>query len=152
PRRDGSIVLGTGDPGKLYVLQDRFTARGSVVSEVLDARLNSKWGALRWEADTPEGTAVTVAVRSGNVAEPDDTWSDWSEEQTDGQRATITAPTARFLQYRITLTTKDTAQTPAVRSITLRYATTNQAPEVDKVEVPDLNAASLDNPRKLKFK
>ena len=85
PRRDGSIVLGTGDPGKLYVLQDRYAAKGTVTSEVLDAKLISKWGALRWKADTPAGTAVTVAVRSGNVAEPDDTWSDWSAEQTDPQ-------------------------------------------------------------------
>ena len=33
----------------------------------------------------PAGTRVSVAVRSGNVAEPDDTWSDWSAEQTDRQ-------------------------------------------------------------------
>ena len=30
--------------------------------------------------------------------------------------------------------------------------TTNQAPEVTKLEVPDLNAVNLDNPKKLKFK
>src|SRR5579862_3782301 len=80
PRADGSIVLGTGDPGKLYVLQDKFAAKGTVTSEVLDAKLISKWGSLRWQADTPEGTSVSIAVRSGNVAEPDDTWSDWSAE------------------------------------------------------------------------
>ena len=44
-RRDGSIVLGTGDPGKLYVLEDRYAVRGTVTSEVLDAKLVSKWGA-----------------------------------------------------------------------------------------------------------
>src|SRR5262249_62003038 len=82
-RRDGSIVVGTGDPGKLYVLQEKYTAKGSVVSEVLDAKMISKWGALRWTADTPTGTTLTVALRSGNVAEPDDTWSDWSTEQPD---------------------------------------------------------------------
>ncbi len=58
-RKDGSIVLGTGDPGKLYVLQDRYAAKGTIISEVLDAKLISKWGALRWQAETPEGTAVT---------------------------------------------------------------------------------------------
>src|SRR4029077_3267968 len=45
-RHDGSIVLGTGDPGKLYVLQDKFAPRGTVVSDVLDAKLLSKWGSL----------------------------------------------------------------------------------------------------------
>src|SRR5262249_13120595 len=32
-RRDGSIVVGTGDPGKLYVLQNKHATRGTVVSE-----------------------------------------------------------------------------------------------------------------------
>jgi hypothetical protein len=151
-RRDGSIVLGVGDPGKLYVLQDRYAERGSVLSEVLDAKIVSKWGALRWEGQRPEGTSVSVATRSGNVAEPDDTWSDWSAEQTDAEQATIAAPHARFLQYRVTLTTTDPARSPTVRAVTLRYATTNQAPEVTKVEVPDLNAVNVDNPKKLKIK
>jgi hypothetical protein len=151
-RRDGSIVVGTGDPGKLYLLRDRYAARGSVTSEVFDAKLVSRWGALRWEADTPAGTRITVAVRSGNVAEPDDTWSDWSEAQTDARQAVIAAPPARYLQYRATLTTTDPAVTPALHSLTLRYATGNQAPEVLKVEVPDLDAVNLDNPRKLKFR
>jgi hypothetical protein len=151
-RRDGSIVLGTGDPGKLYVLQDHHAERGSVVSEVLDAGIISKWGALRWEGATPPGTSVSVATRSGNVAEPDDTWSDWSAEQTDMEQSAIAAPAARFLQYRLTLTTTNLSRSPSVRAVTLRYKTTNQAPEITKIEVPDLNAVNLDNPKKLKFK
>jgi hypothetical protein len=151
-RQDGSVVVGTGDPGKLYVLQDRYVARGTVVSDVLDAKIISRWGSLRWKADTPAGTKVTVAVRSGNVAEPDETWSDWSEEQADAQQATVTAPTARFLQYRVTLTTDGARTTPALHSLAVRYMTTNQAPEVTAVEVPDLDAVTLDNPKKLKLK
>ncbi len=151
-RRDGSVVVGTGDPGKLYVLQDQFVSGGTVTSDVLDAKLVSRWGALRWQGDTPEGTKVTVAVRSGNVSEPDETWSDWSAEQTDGEQAVIAAPPARYLQYRLTLTSDNPAVSPAVRSVSLRYATANQAPEITKVEVPDLNAVNLDNPKKLKFK
>jgi hypothetical protein len=151
-RRDGSVVVGTGDPGKLYLLQDRYASRGTVTSEVLDAKLISRWGALRWEADTPAGTRVTVAVRSGNVAEPDDTWSDWSDEQADCRQAVISAPSARYLQYRATLATTDPARTPALHSLTLRYANCNQAPEVLKVEVPDLDAVNLDTPRKVKFR
>jgi hypothetical protein len=152
-RKDGSVVIGTGDPGKLYVLHDRFAAKGTVTSEVLDAKLVSKWGSLRWSADMPTGTGISVAVRSGNVADPDETWSDWSEEQTDAEKATITAPAARYLQYRVTLSTdaKGSA-TPSLRGLTFRYATTNQAPEVTKVEVPDLNSVNLDNPKKLEFK
>jgi hypothetical protein len=151
-RRDGSIVVATGDPGKLYVLQDKYVRSGTVVSEVLDAKLISKWGSLRWQADTPPGTGVSVGVRSGNTSEPDETWSNWSAEQTDPQQAVIAAPAARFLQYRVTLTTRDPSQTPALHSLTLRYMTTNQAPEVTSIQVPDLDAVNLDNPKKLRFK
>jgi hypothetical protein len=152
-RKDGSVVLGTGDPGKLYVLRDWYSTKGTVVSEVLDAKLISKWGTLTWQADAPEGTQVSVAVRSGNVAEPDDTWSEWSAEQTDPNQAAMAAPVARFLQYRVTLSTeKNSSVTPTVRGVILRYMTTNLAPEVTKVEVPDLNAVNVDNPKKLKIK
>jgi hypothetical protein len=151
-RHDGSIVVGTGDPGKLYVLQDKYAKQGTVVSDVLDAKLISRWGALHWKAETPAGTRVTVAVRSGNTSEPNETWSDWSAEQTDAQQARILAPSARFLQYRVTLATDDPRQTPAVQSLTLRYATANQAPEVTAIQVPDLDAVNLENPKKLRLK
>jgi hypothetical protein len=152
-RKDGSIVVGTGDPGKLYVLQDRFTAHGTITSEVLDAKIISKWGALRWQAAMPEGTKVAVSVRTGNVAEPDETWSDWSGDQTDGDNAVIQAPPARYLQYRVKLTADASGvSSPGVRGIALRYMTTNQPPEVTKLEVPDLNAVNVDNPKKVKFK
>jgi hypothetical protein len=150
-RRDGSVVLGTGDPGKLYVLEAGHAARGTVVSEVLDAKIISRWGALTWTADAPPGTAVTVAVRSGNVAEPDETWSDWSAEQANPLRAKAAAPPARFLQYRVTLTTDRPRATPSVRGLALRYKTTNQAPEVTKVEVPDPDGGA-DRPKKLKLR
>ncbi len=148
-RKDGSIVLGTGDPGKLYVLDDKFAAKGSITSEVLDAKIISTWGAMNWKAVTPAGTTSSVAVRSGNVSEPDETWSDWSAEQTSMQDAKALAPAARYLQYRVTLTTKDPAITPEFRQLAVRYKTTNQAPEITSFEVPDLDSNPQDSPKKL---
>jgi hypothetical protein len=151
-RRDGSIAVGTGDPGKLYVLQDLFTDQGTVVSDVLDAKLISKWGSLRWKADTPDGTRMSIAFRSGNTAEPNDTWSDWSSEETDSEQALVRAPAARFLQYRVTLATGNQEVTPAVHSVAVRYVTVNQAPEVTALHVPDLDGVNLENPKKLRIK
>jgi hypothetical protein len=151
-RKDGSLVVAAADPGRLYVLEDRFRSQGTIVSEVLDAKLISRWGALSWRGEVPAKTTIGVAVRTGNVAEPDDTWSDWTADETDPDEATIKAPGARYLQYRVTLKTDDPAATPVLKSLTLRYATANQAPEVTKVEVPDLVKANLDSPKKLKFK
>src|SRR4051812_22208745 len=66
-RKDGSLLVATGDPGQLYVLEDRYKARGTVTSDVLDAKLTARWGALRWRADVPDKAAVSVSVRTGNV-------------------------------------------------------------------------------------
>lgn len=150
-RKDGSLLVGAGDPAQLYVLEDRYRSKGTITSDVLDAKLVAKWGALAWRADVPAKTEVSVAVRSGNVSEPDDTWSDWSEDVSDAEAAKVDAPAARYLQYRVTLKTDDPAATPALSSLTIRYATTNQAPEVTKVEVPDVKALPSTNPKKMKF-
>lgn len=151
-RKNGSIVLGTGDPGKLYLLEDRFNRKGTITSSVLDSGMISRWGTLSWKGSLPQGTHASVAVRSGNLAEPDETWSDWSAEQTDPDQARIGAPTARFLQYRVTLTTDHAAASPQVHALTLRYQNINQAPEVTRLDVPNLDAVNLSKPKKLKIK
>jgi hypothetical protein len=148
-RRDGSLVIATGDPGKLYTLSSGYAASGTLLSEVLDAKLVSRWGAMSWHTDLPAGTRLSVAVRSGPVADPDDTWSDWSAEQTDPENAPAAAPPARYLQYRVSLATDDPAATPTMHRLTVRYATTNQAPELTALEVPDLDAAPAKEPKRL---
>ncbi len=145
-RRDGSIVLGTGDPGKLFVLSDRFASEGTVVSEVLDAKMQSKWGTLTWNQI---GAGVTVAIRSGNVADPDDTWSDWSAEQKSP--GPTKAPLGRYVQYRATLKSDDAKSTPEVRQFALRYQTLNQSPEITSIDVPDFDTKDIDS-KKLKIK
>jgi hypothetical protein len=151
-RKDGSILLGTGDPGKIYVLEDRYVRRGEVVSEVLDAKLVSTWGALSWKAETPAGTSVAVSVRAGNVALPDETWSAWMPCVPDADAARAKAPNARYLQYRIEMKSDDPKRTPEVRQIALRYRTNNQAPEITSLDVPDLDAVNLEQPKKFRIK
>src|SRR5262249_35029941 len=69
-RKDGSLLVAAGDPGQLYVLEDRYKAKGTLTSDVLDAKLVAKWGALGWRANVPAKTEVTVSFRSGNVSDP----------------------------------------------------------------------------------
>src|SRR5262249_46583135 len=38
-RKDGSLLVAAGDPGQLYVLEDRYKSKGTVTSDVLDAKL-----------------------------------------------------------------------------------------------------------------
>ena len=71
------------------MLENRFATKGTVLSDVLDTKLQSRWGTMNWKADR---RAASVAVRSGNVADPDDTWSAWSAEQTDADLGKAVAP------------------------------------------------------------
>jgi hypothetical protein len=151
-RRDGFAVVAAGDPGRLYLLKDGYATNGTVVSEVLDAKLTSHWGALRWHAELPAATRMSIAVRSGNVAEPDDTWSAWSAEQADSETAVAAAPPARFLQYRATLASADPAVSPVLHRVGIRYATANQAPEITTLEVPDPEKETPKESKKLRLK
>jgi hypothetical protein len=135
----GGVVLGTADPGSVVRLEPGFLPSGTLVSEVKDTKLISRFGAITWRAHNPAGTSVGLQVRTGNVAEPDSTWSDWSPEQTDPATARAHVPAGRFAQYRATLATTDPATTPELLAVTLRYQTVNLAPEIAKLDVPDVS-------------
>lgn len=151
-RADGTVVVATGDAGHLLALQEAVAAKGTILSEVYDAKLISKWGAFTWRADVPKGSTLSFATRGGNTSEPDATWSDWSAEFSDPARAAFTGPGCRFAQFRATLRSEDGKASPIVHSVSLRYATANQAPEVTSIDVPDLDVAPQKEPKKLTIK
>ncbi|HEY8505775.1 MAG TPA: hypothetical protein VIL46_14415, partial [Gemmataceae bacterium] len=151
-RADGSLLVAAGDPGRIYTLRERYVGSGTVTSEVFDAGLISRWGNFSWRADRPEGTSLTVALRGGNVSEPDDTWTDWSAEYADPAGAAAALPPSRFAQYRVTLKTSDPSATPVLRSVRFRYATVNLAPELTSLETPDFDAEPAKEPKKVKLK
>ncbi|MDX2035980.1 MAG: hypothetical protein SFX72_04965 [Isosphaeraceae bacterium] len=136
-----SLLIGTGDPGSVARLESEHVPVGTLTSDVFDAKLSSRFGSITWRETRPPGTSISVQVRSGNVGEPDETWSAWSAEQTDPSTARASAPLGRFVQYRVLLRTDDPAASPELRGIALRYQTANLPPEINKLEVPDVNAA-----------
>jgi hypothetical protein len=139
--RQGGLILGTGDPAAVVRLTRGYVAKGTLVSEVRDTKLISRIGALSWRATRLPGTSVTFQVRTGNVSDPDSTWSGWSDGLTDPDSARAAVPPGRFVQYKVTLATRDAAVTPELSSVSLRYQTANLAPEISKVTVPDVSAS-----------
>jgi hypothetical protein len=137
----GTVLVGTGDPGSVAQLSAGYASAGQLVSEVHDTKLVSRFGSLTWRADRPPGTSISFEARSGNVGEPDETWSPWSIVQSDPATASIAAPAGRFIQYRVKLSTKNPDRTPELRSVSLSYRTSNLAPEITRLDVPDLSAA-----------
>jgi hypothetical protein len=136
---EGGLLIGTGDPGGVLRLSARYATVGRLISEVHDTRLVSRFGTMSWRAAQPPGTSVAVQARTGNVGDPDETWSDWSAEQADAATAQVASPPGRFVQYRVRLATSDPRRTPELRSVALSYRTSNLAPEITRVDVPDLS-------------
>jgi hypothetical protein len=138
---DGGILMGTGDPGSVVKLVSGHASVGQLVSEIHDTKLVSRFGALSWRGDAPPGTSIALQARSGNAGDPDETWSAWSVEQTDPAASTIIAPPGRFVQYRVKLATNDPRLTPELRSVSLSFRTSNLAPEIVRLDVPDVSTA-----------
>ncbi|MCW3096586.1 MAG: Virginiamycin lyase [Chthonomonadaceae bacterium] len=133
---NGTVAAGTGNIGEIYTSQadssSSASSAGTYTSVVHDAKLSSRWGTLRWEGAQPDASSVTLETRTGSVAEPDATWTDWAPvRSTSGTReGTITSPAGRFIQYRLTLHEGKPGQSPAIREVTLGYLPRNQAPKV----------------------
>ena len=132
----GSLVLGTANRGGVAVLSKDRRRRGSYVSKVLDAKQVAQWGTVKLRVNAPAGTQVTLATRSGMVAEPDErTWSDWTGELPAGEEyLRIAAPAGRYLQYRLTLSAAK-ADGPTVEGVQVIYQLGNLPPQVLALQV-----------------
>lgn len=143
---NGNILLGLSNPGGLSEMDGGFAAKGTFVSQVLDAEQVSRFGKLQLLGTLAPKTAVTVATRSGNVRNVDvGGWSNWSDELPAAEFIQIPSPPARFFQYRLTLTTTDPHTTPTIDSVKVNYLTPNMPPRIASLNVqadtvePDAN-------------
>lgn len=94
-------------------------SQGIFESRVFDAGGASAWGNVWWNATLPAGSAISIATRSGRTPSVDGTWSPWSAPYPASGRP-IVSPSARYLQYRATLTT--TAASPRLLDVSLAFA------------------------------
>jgi sugar lactone lactonase YvrE len=120
---DGARVYVTSNPGRVVRMAPGRADRGVYESDVRDA------GAV-----TPGGSRVEVATRSGNTPVPDDRWSAWSAPCPDPDGSPIASPTARYLQWRVTLVGGPT-DGPAVSSVTAAYLPRNTRPSIESITV-----------------
>ena len=135
---NGKLLLATANPAKVWSVSGELEAKGTLISDPLDAKQVAHFGSVQWSTSTPAGTTLTVAVRSGNTALPGELWSRWSDELKDGL-GTATCPPGRFFQYRVTLGTSQPQHSPELRSIAIRYRTSNVAPSITKLTVPHVD-------------
>jgi hypothetical protein len=131
PGRDGALFAVTGNIGKLLQIGPQLEAEGSIESEVLDAAAFTYWGRLSYHG---AAQGVKFETRSGNLNTPQKNWSPWSTVALADNRGRVGSPSARFLQYRATLT-----QAAELSWVDIAYQSKNIAPEMQEIEVTPPN-------------
>jgi hypothetical protein len=142
------IWIATGNPAKIYKLSVNYVKEGTLESQKWDASVISKWGSISWDTVTTGNTGMTLSTHTGNTEKPDDTWSAWSEEYSDANGSAITSPPARFIQWRVKLTSTDGTATPMLKSVSVSYLQKNLKPSIDTVVIASEQEKPGGPPRK----
>ncbi|MEO8660529.1 MAG: hypothetical protein ABI693_18815 [Bryobacteraceae bacterium] len=129
----GALYAVSGNIGKVYRIGTETEKSGTLESDLLDAGSFTDWGRLSWKGATHGGT-VALETRSGNLDRPQKNWSPWTKLD-----ARIASPSARFLQWRLTITGGAGAASPEVTQVEAAYEPRNIAPVVSQIEMTPPN-------------
>lgn len=133
---DKSLLLGLSNPPQVVRLAPEPALEGRYVSDLIDAGQPARWGKIQAEARLPEGTAIRVSARSGNLKDPNDpTFSPWMPEQELTRPTDLGCPVARYLQYRLTLSRGQSAQSPLLQEVAVAHSIPNLPPQIQSIQV-----------------
>lgn len=129
---DGAVFIGGTTDARLELLGAGPRAEGAYLGPVVDAGTVADWGRVSWSADVPRDARLSVQARSGNTAEPDETWSDWRELSPDAAGSDV--PPARWFQLRANLRA-GRGLSPRLGRVDVRYLPRNRPPSVSVLAV-----------------
>jgi len=132
PSVAGRVWIATSNLGKIFSLEPEFAKKGIYESEVLDAQTLTHWGSFQWDEQLPPGCSVSLYTRSGNTHKPNSTWSLWTELN---KGDVIKSPQARFIQWKLELSTDRISATPNIKNIRISYLQQNLPPEILSITV-----------------
>lgn len=137
---DGRILLGLANVGGLASMSSGFASEGTYTSPVLDAAQISRFGKMHLQGSLPKDAGLMISTRSGNVQEPEKSgWSKWSEPAPAASFLQVTSPSARFMQYRLTFSSKTGAESAVVDEVDVAYQLPNLAPAIKAIKVGSEN-------------
>jgi len=149
----GRIWLGGTTDARVELLGPGPREEGSYLSPAVDAGSLADWGRLLWDADVPKGSGLQVQARSGNTAEPDDTWSPWTDLDQGGNAsvAKTRLPAARWFQARFAFKGAR-ATSPLLKRIDIAYQPRNRPPEVAEMTVEAPGVVWMRGPTQSSFR
>ncbi len=116
----GAFYAAAGNTGKVFQFGPESEARGSIESEVFDAKVFSQWGFVKGEGSGK----FELSTRTGNVDRPQENWSGWMP--VNGR---ATSPPARFFQWKAVL-----AAGAELESVDTAYLPKNVPPRITSIE------------------
>ncbi len=132
PLPRGAMAAVAAGGGRISHLSGGYAPKGEFFTLPFDAGINAQFGNVRVFGSWPKGTAVTTALRTGQIPEPDESWSDWSQEVKATENGPLRATNGRYFQLRVSLESAGD-QTPIVHRVRLAYQRQNLPPFVREV-------------------
>ena len=134
---DGSVLVGGTTDAGVARLGPGLPERGIYLSAVHDAGTVADWGRLAWDVARSAGSELHAAVRSGNTAEPDATWSEWVALDEQGvAKANAGPPPSRWFQVRVEIAPgRGAAESLRLRRLELFHRPRNRRPAIDELTV-----------------
>lgn len=129
--RNGAVYAVTGNIGKLFQVGPQIESQGSIESDVYDVGAFSYWGRLSYYGASD---GVKFETRSGNLNTPQKNWSPWAAVNLTSKHGRVTSPSARFLQYRATL-----SGAADLTGVDIAYQAKNIAPVIEEIEITPPN-------------
>ena len=136
--RNGRVLAVTGNIGKLFRLGPENEKEGTYEGDALDAGFFTYWGRMNYTAE-PNGGAVKLETRSGNLDSPQRAWSPWAPVPLNSTFGRVASPAARFLQYKLTLTAAADGKTPDLGGVDIAYQQKNVAPTIELIDLTPPN-------------
>jgi hypothetical protein len=131
---DGYFLI-TNNTANIIQVENRLNGSGTYFSEIFDARIQSHFGRLTWNADLGKQSAISFSVRMGNSDNPDKSWTSWSAPFNDPENSNINISGYRFLQAKIVLSSANPTETPFLYGYRIHYLENNLRPEIGQVLV-----------------
>lgn len=116
----------TSNPAAVYRLKADSEEKSVYTAKVVDAGGVARWGKVRPLGMPLADSGLTIKTRSGNAAEPDDTWSDWQALD----EGSIASPAARYLEYEVGFGAES-----RLDGLTVFYGSRNLAPLIGIINV-----------------
>jgi hypothetical protein len=106
----------------ISVSYTKYYSSGTIASQVLDTEVaGATWDLLSWDETLQDGTDITFEVRASDTPFlKDDASLSWTSV---GETSPVTSglPPGQCMQWRATLTTSDTSQTPILHEVRVWY-------------------------------